>query len=62
MIPTYQDMLEATDLTKFVESAIGTYKTSEMYLEAKLADEYDAQRNPTIAKTIRSLFDFRVPR
>jgi len=57
MIPTYQDMLEATDLTKFVESAIGTYKTSEMYLEAKLADEYDAQRNPTIAKTIRTLFD-----
>ena len=57
MIPTYQDMLEATDLTRFVESAIGTYKLSETYKTAKLADEYDMQRNPTIAKTIRTLFD-----
>jgi len=57
MIPTYQDMLKAADLTKFVESAIGTYKLSETYRTAKLADEYDAQRNPTVSKTIRTLFD-----
>lgn len=56
MIPTYQDFLEASDVTKFVEEAIGTYKRSEMYRTACLADEYDAQRNPTIAKTLRTLF------
>lgn len=56
MIPTYQDFLEADDVTKFVESAIGTYKLSETYKTAKLADEYDAQRNPTISEAIRTLF------
>lgn len=56
MIPTYQDFLEADDVTKFVESAIGTYKLSEAYKTAKLADEYDAQRNPTISEAIRTLF------
>lgn len=57
MIPTYQDFLKADDITKFVEGAIGTYKLSETYRTARLADEYDAQRNPTVSKTIRTLFD-----
>lgn len=57
MIPTYQDFLNADDTTKFVEAAIGTYKLSETYRIARLADEYDAQRNPTVSKTIRTLFD-----
>lgn len=56
MIPTYSDFLETNDVTKFVESAIGTYKLSETYKTAKLADEYDAQRNPTISEAIRTLF------
>lgn len=57
MIPTFQDFLEATDVTKFVESAIQAYKQSDLYQTACLADEYDAQRNPTVAQTIRTLFD-----
>lgn len=57
MIPTYNDFLEADDVTRFVESAIATYKRSEMYLTAKMADEYDAQRNPTVTNAIRTLFN-----
>lgn len=57
MIPTYQDFLEADDVTEFVESAIATYKHSEMYLTAKMADEYDSQRNPTVTNAIRTLFN-----
>lgn len=57
MIPTYQDFLEAEDIVTFVQSAISAYKQSDTYKTACLADEYDAQLNPTIAKTIRTLFD-----
>lgn len=57
MIPTYQDFIEADDIVKFVQSAISTYRQSEMYKTAVLADEYDAQRNPTISATLRTLFN-----
>ena len=57
MIPTYQDFLEAEDVTEFVQSAISAYKQSEMYKTAVLADEYDAQRNPTVSSAIRTLFN-----
>ena len=57
MIPTYQDFLKADDVTKFVSSAIQSYKQSDMYKTACLADEYDAQRNPTVSNAIRTLFD-----
>lgn len=57
MVPTYQDFLEADDLVTFVQSAISAYKQTETYKVACLADEYDAQRNPTVSKTIRTLFD-----
>lgn len=57
MIPTYQDFLEAEDVTKFVGSAISTYKQSDMYKTARLADEYDAQLNPTVSATVRTLFN-----
>lgn len=57
MIPTYQDFLEADDIVEFVQSAISAYKQSETYKTACLADEYDAQRNPTISAAIRTLFN-----
>lgn len=56
MIPTFQDFQKTEDVTKFVHSAIQSYKKSDMYEVAVLADEYDAQRNPTIAATVRTLF------
>lgn len=59
MIPTYQDFLEAEDVTKFVSSAIQAYKKSDLYETACLADEYDAQLNPTVSKTIRTLFNVK---
>ena len=57
MVPTYQDFIEADDLVTFVQSAISAYKQTETYKVACLADDYDAQRNPTVSKTIRTLFD-----
>lgn len=57
MIPTYQDFLEADNIVTFVQSAISAYKQSETYKTAVLADEYDAQRNPTISAAIRTLFN-----
>lgn len=56
MIPTYQDFLEAPDVTTFVRSAIETYKHSDMYKTACLADEYDAQKNPTVSNIVRTLY------
>lgn len=57
MIPTYQDFLKAQDVPEFVNAAIQTYKQSDIYRTAKLADEYDAQHNPTITNTLRTLFN-----
>lgn len=57
MIPTFQDFQQAEDTTKFVSEAIQTYKRSDMYRTACLADEYDAQRNPTITAAVRTLFN-----
>lgn len=57
MIPTYQDFLDETDRIKFVSTAIQSYKQSDRYKTARLADEYDAQRNPTVAGAIRTLFN-----
>lgn len=56
MIPTFQDFEKADDVPKFVHAAIQTYKASDMYLTSVLADEYDAQRNPTITETVRTLY------
>jgi len=57
MIPTFLDFLDEPDHIKFVNSAIQSYKQSDMYKTACLADEYDAQRNPTVAGAIRTLFN-----
>lgn len=56
MLITFQDFLEADDRTRFVSSAIQSYKQSDVYQTAVLADEYDAQRNPTIVKAIKTLY------
>ena len=53
---TYSDFEKADDKAKFVLSAISTYKNSDEYRMAELADEYDAQRNVTIQQTIRKLY------
>lgn len=59
MIPTFQDFEKATDIPKFVNTAIQSYKQSDMYKTACLADKYDAQLNPTITKAVRTLFNVK---
>ena len=53
---TFQDFEKADDKAKFVMSAISTYRNSDEYRMAEIADEYDAQRNVTIQHTIRKLY------
>ena len=53
---TYSDFEKADDKAKFVLSAISAYKNSDEYRMAEIADEYDAQRNVTINRTIRKLY------
>lgn len=57
MIFTYQDFEKADDIAKFVESAIQQYKRSDTYQTAILADEYDAQRNPTVTSVIQTFYN-----
>lgn len=54
---TYQDFEQAGNVTEFVRNAIGSYKQSDMYRTAVLADAYDEQRNPTISDAIRTIFN-----
>ena len=54
---TFQDFEEAPDKTQFVLSAIEAYKRDDMFLTAKEADEYDAQRNTTISQVVPKLFN-----
>ena len=56
MLLTFNDFEQATDKAKFVQGAIGAYKSSDFYRTAALADEYDKQKNPTITQAIRTLF------
>ena len=53
---TYSDFEKADDKARFVLSAISTYRNSDEYRMAELADEYDAQRNVTIQQTVRKLY------
>ena len=54
---TYQDYEKAPDKLKFIAQAIGTYMRSVPYKLALDADEYDAQRNVTIANNVRLVYD-----
>ena len=59
-IPTYDDMLKVVgdgDPTEFVMSCIQSYKNSDDYKIAVLADEYDHQRNRTILEYTKTLYD-----
>lgn len=57
MIRTFQDFEKASDVAKFVSDAIATYKGSDVYKMALIADKYDAQRNETILETVPMLFN-----
>ena len=54
---TFQDFEKASDKTEFVKSAIMAHRASEKYRMAMLADSYDAQRNETIYKVARTIFN-----
>lgn len=56
MIRTFQDFENAPDKAKFVLEAIGTYKESDAYKTALVADKYDAQRNETINEIVPKIF------
>lgn len=54
---TFQDFENASDRSAFILSAIQSYKMSDEYQMALLADEYDAQRNPTILKATKTIYN-----
>lgn len=53
---TYQDFLEEPQKTEFLKKAIREHVAGDMYKLAKIADEYDAQRNVTIYEYVRQIF------
>ena len=56
---TYQDFLvykERNQIIDFVTAAINEYRASQEYLIALDADEYEAERNPTIKDFMRWLY------
>lgn len=58
-IPTYDDMLRVVgdgDPTEFVMACIQSYKNSDEYKTAILADEYDHQQNRTILEYTKTLY------
>lgn len=54
---TYQDMLKAKNLNKFIVSSIASYRQTKEYLTALDADEYEAQRNKTIINLTHMIYD-----
>lgn len=57
MILTFQDFEKADDKKAFVLRAIGVHKNSKQYKLAKMADDYDAQRNTTITNVTKTIYD-----
>ena len=55
-IITYQELLEQGATPGFVKEAIERHKASEMYKNARSADNYYRQRNETICNFTRTLF------
>lgn len=56
-VPTYQDFEERDgSIEEFVASAISSYKNSDEYKTAVLADEYDHQRNRTILEYVKTMY------
>ena len=54
---TYQDYEKAPDKVKWIGNAISAYRRSEGYQTALEADEYDAQRNVTINRYVKLVYD-----
>ena len=57
---TYQDFMKDTEQTNeayAVKTAIERHCTTELYKTAKLADQYDQQKNPTINDYVRTIFN-----
>lgn len=53
---TYQDFLDAKDRTNFIKNLIETHRGSERVRTARIADEYDAQRNVTINQYAKYIY------
>lgn len=53
---TYQDFEKAKDRAKFIEQLIREHVESDVYKTARIADEYDARRNVTIAQFVAVLY------
>lgn len=53
---TYQDFLKAEDKLKFIVSAINDYRASDEYRTALTANDYECQRNTTIAQYEKYLY------
>lgn len=60
LIKTYQDLIELGDREQdrmtFVLSAISEHKSSELYITAQIADEYDRKQNRTIINYQKLLY------
>jgi hypothetical protein len=54
---TYQDWEQAKNKIKWIAGAISQYMGSEQYKLAVDADEYEAQRNVTVNKTVKLVYD-----
>lgn len=54
---TFQDFQKAEDKLKFIITSIASYRRTDAYLTALDANEYDAQRNVTIANNVRMIYD-----
>ena len=54
---TYQDFEKTQDKLKFIVSSIASYRRSDPYLVAQDANEYDAQRNPSIRNFVKLVYD-----
>lgn len=53
---TYQDFEKAKSRTEFLRKLIAEHEAGELCRMARIADEYDARRNTTIAKFTKTLF------
>lgn len=57
MAYTFQDLENAADVRDFILRAINAHRTSLAYRVALDADEYDAQRNVTVNRYVRLVYD-----
>ena len=56
---TYQEFLAAKDKPKFVWRAVQRHRSSNEFLRARDAQEYNAQRNVTIQESVKKLYNMK---